>query len=143
MSGVRYSDHLHGVDWAALKTDLTSDHFDNGRSPDELRLSFARSYAVCMAWFEDRVVGTTRLLSDGICNAYLLDVWTTSHLRRRGIGAGMVTRLLATAPGQHVALFTEDRVDFYRALGFDEERTGMSLVVGNWLNRAGSVAPNA
>jgi hypothetical protein len=46
-----------------------------------------------------------------------------------------VTRLLEGVPGHHVGLFTEDHVDFYRGLGFEEERTGMSLVVGRWLNR--------
>jgi hypothetical protein len=38
-----------------------------------------------------------------------------------------------------VALFTEDHAAFYRWLGFEEERTGMSLVVGTWLNRSRQV----
>jgi len=38
--------------------------------------------------------------------------------RRRGIGRQVVTRLLATVPGQHVALFTSEQPGFYTALGF-------------------------
>ncbi len=52
------------------------------------------------------MVGTARVLSDGVCNAYLLDVWTQSTYRRRGIGSTMVEALSDTVPGQHVALFT-------------------------------------
>ena len=52
-----------------------------------------------------------------------------------GIGSAVVGRLLERVPGHHVALFTEAHADFYRQLGFEGERTGMSLVAGTWLNR--------
>ena len=67
---------LAGIDWAAVKADLRRDGFDNGRTPDELYRSFAASAHTSVAWIGDRVVGTARLLADGICNAYLVDVWT-------------------------------------------------------------------
>jgi ribosomal protein S18 acetylase RimI-like enzyme len=130
-----YEDHLRSVDWNALKADLAADDFDNGRTPDELEGSFANSYSVVIAWADNRVVGTARLLADGVCNGYLVDVWTASEHRRKGIGTTMVRRLLDSIPGHHVGLFTEERPDFYRSLGFEEEHVGMSLVVGRWLNR--------
>ena len=40
------------------------------------------------------MVGMARLLSDGVCNAYLLDVWTMSAYRRHGIGTAMVRQLI-------------------------------------------------
>lgn len=131
---VRY--HLVGVSWDVLKADLRRDRFDNGRSPEQLRLSFERSHATALACSEERVVGTARLLSDGVCNAYLLDVWTQSTFRRRGVASAQVKALLDTVPGQHVALITGARADFYASLGFKRvDDTGMSLVVGSWLNR--------
>src|SRR2546421_3769546 len=60
---------LAGVDWSAVKAELMRDGFDNGRTPDELYRSFAASAHVSMAWVGDRVVGTARLLADGVCNA--------------------------------------------------------------------------
>jgi len=78
MDQVRIEGHIDGVDWVQAKADLTADNFDNGRSPDALRRSFAQSQHVAMARDGDRVVGMARLLSDGVCNAYLLDVWTLS-----------------------------------------------------------------
>ena len=53
---------LAGVDWAAVKADLARDRFDNGRTPEELRRSFAASAHVCLAWVDGRVVGTARVL---------------------------------------------------------------------------------
>jgi ribosomal protein S18 acetylase RimI-like enzyme len=130
-----YAADIRRVDWNALKADLAADEFDNGRTPEELERSFANSHSVVMAWAGNRVVGTARLIADGVCNAYLVDVWTASKHRRTGIGSNMVARLLESVPGHHVGLFTEAHTDFYRSLGFEEERVGMSLVVGRWLNR--------
>ena len=126
---------LAGVDWAAVKADLARDRFDNGRTPEELRRSFAASAHVCLAWVDGRVVGTARVLADGVCNAYLVDVWTASTHRQRGIATAMVADLLERVPGHHVALFTEQAESFYTRLGFEIEETGMSTVVGSWLNR--------
>jgi GNAT superfamily N-acetyltransferase len=77
-----------------------------------------------------------RLLSDGVCNSYLLDVWTASAFRRQGVGARMVKYLLEQVPGQHVGLQTEDAEAFYRSLGFRPQPEFMSIVVGTWLGNA-------
>jgi GNAT superfamily N-acetyltransferase len=73
------------------------------------------------------------MLSDGVCNAYLLDVWTSSHYRRHGIGSGMVRFLAARVPGQHIGLQTDDAGPFYSSLGFELQPVFMSKVVGKWL----------
>jgi GNAT superfamily N-acetyltransferase len=75
-----------------------------------------------------------RLLSDGVCNAYLLDVWTLSSLRRRGIGAAMVSSLADAVPGQHIGLQTDDAAAFYATLGFRPQPEFLSRVVGGWLD---------
>jgi GNAT superfamily N-acetyltransferase len=134
-AAISFDRDLAGIEWAAVKADLSADGFDNGRTPEELQRSFVASHATVVARHGDRVVGTARILADGVCNAYLVDVWTASPHRRTGIGSTMVKLILETVPGHHVGLFTTDHVDFYRGLGFEEETTGMSLVVGSWLNR--------
>jgi len=135
MSRVEFSDTTTDVDWAALKVALAADSFDNGRTPEEYRISHMKSHAVVFARRAGRFVGNGRILSDGVCNAYLVDIWTATPQRRTGIGAEIVRRLLATVPGQHVGLFTDDMQAFYRTLGFEVQRDGMSRVVGSWLNR--------
>ena len=109
---------LDGIDWAQAKADLAADDFDNGRTADALRRAFEQSRHVAFARVGDRVVGMARLLSDGVSNAYLVDVWTASTYRRRGIASAMVKRLLDEVPGQHVGLQTDDMQAFYESLGF-------------------------
>ena len=118
--GVTVDSQLCRVDWAQAKAkaDLSADDFDNGRSPEALRRPFGASAHVALAWDGARLVGMARLLSDGVCNAYLLDVWTASSHRRRGIGSAMVRYLLGRVPGQHVGLQSADAGVFYRRLGF-------------------------
>jgi hypothetical protein len=76
--GVRIESSLDGIDWAQAKADLAADDFDNGRSAEALRRSFEQSQHVAIARDGDHVVGMARLLSDGVCNAYVVDVWTQS-----------------------------------------------------------------
>ena len=106
---VRIDDSLDGIDWEAARADLIADDFDNGRSPAALKRSFEQSPHVAIARDGDRVVGMARLLSDGVCNAYLVDVWTASSHRRQGIAAQMLRLLIAAVPGQHIGLQTDRR----------------------------------
>ena len=130
---VELDDRIDRVDWVQAKADLAADDFENGRSPAALRLSFERSQHVVFAWLAGRVVGMARLLSDDVCNAYLVDVWTHSSARRRGIATQMVRRLVEAVPGVHVGLQTDDAQDFYASLGFAPQPQFFGLVSGRWL----------
>lgn len=135
MPRIVFSSVLDGLDWAGLKAALRADDFDNGRSPAEYRHSHENSHAVIFAMAGAEFVGNGRILSDGVCNAYLVDIWTATACRRQGIGSELVNRLMASVPGQHVALFTDDMRAFYETLGFREQTVGMSLISGRWLER--------
>ena len=135
MTEIVFSSDIELVDWAALKSALASDQFDNGRTPEEYRRSHENSHAVIFGRCDGEFVANGRILSDGVCNAYLVDIWTASPYRRRGVGREVVRRLVAKVPGQHVALFTDDMEAFYAALGFRAQRGGMSQVIGSWLGR--------
>ncbi len=125
-----------GVDWTKAKADLSTDAFDNGRSPSALERSFANSTHVVIAWENRAVIGMARLLSDGVCNAYLVDVWTHSNHRRQGIATAMVRRLCNCVPGQHIGLQTDDGQALYASLGFKPQPEFMGLVVGTWLDNS-------
>jgi predicted GNAT family acetyltransferase len=130
---VTYKTDLSGIDWTALTARLKADDFDNGRTPEQLRRSFENSYTYCFAWAGDEVVGKVRVLSDGVCNAYIVDVWTYTPYRNRGVATHMMENVFERLPGQHVYLFTDDSMEFYRKLGFSEQGVGMSRLVGQWL----------
>jgi predicted GNAT family acetyltransferase len=131
---VRVDGSLDGIDWTQAKADLVADDFDNGRTAEALRRSFEQSRHVAFARDGDRVVGMARLLSDGVCNAYLVDVWTMSSYRRRGIASSMIRLLMDQVPGQHIGLQTDDAQPLYAALGFRPQPEFWSLVVGTWLD---------
>lgn len=137
---IRFDDDVDAVDWVVAKVALAADDFDNGRSPDQLHRSFAQSQHVVFGWDGAELVAMGRLISDGVCNAYLLDVWTSSNHRRRGIGTQLVRRLVEAVPGQHVGLQTADRGDFYGSLGFVEQPRFWSTVSGTWLDGGGRSA---
>jgi ribosomal protein S18 acetylase RimI-like enzyme len=131
---VRIDSSLDDIDWAQAKADLAADRFDNGRTAEALRRSFEQSQHVAFARDGERIVGMARLLSDGVSNAYLVDVWTASAYRRRGIASAMIRLLLDQVPGQHVGLQTDDAQRFYESLGFEKQPEFWSLVVGSWLD---------
>jgi predicted GNAT family acetyltransferase len=130
---ITYHTELDDVDWVEMKTTLRQDNFDNGRTPEQLEKSFRNSAVHIIAYAEGKIIGTARALSDGVCNAYVVDVWTLTHYRHQGIATKMMRMLLDHFPGQHVYLFTEDVAEFYRKLGFTEWGTGLGFVVGTWL----------
>lgn len=132
--GLVVNSRIDQVDWVEAKADLAKDRFDNGRSPAALQRSFENSQHVALAWLDGTLVGMARLLSDGVCNAYLLDVWTLSALRRRGIATAMIDYLVQAVPGQHIGLQTDDAAQFYTTLGFRPQPEFMSRVVGRWLD---------
>jgi ribosomal protein S18 acetylase RimI-like enzyme len=131
---VRIDSSLEGIDWAQAKADLAADEFDNGRTAEALRRSFAQSQHVAFARDGGRLVGMARLLSDGVCNAYLVDLWTASRYRRQGIASAMIRQLLKQVPGQHVGLQTDDGQALYASLGFCAQPEFWSIVVGSWLD---------
>jgi ribosomal protein S18 acetylase RimI-like enzyme len=64
----------------------------------------------------------------------VVDVWTLSEFRGKGIAKRMMELLLQELREQHVYLFTDDAVDFYRKIGFTERPVGMEIVIGEWLD---------
>lgn len=133
---ITFQTDLAGVDWDALKRDLIADSFHNGRTTAQLRLSFENSAVVAMAFAGERCIANGRLLSDGVGNAYMVDVWTQSAYRGQGIGRRIVQMLIAAVPGQHIYLQTDDAVEFYARLGFTEQPRGMSLIAGAYLRNS-------
>jgi GNAT superfamily N-acetyltransferase len=134
---IAYSTRHDGIDWVELKAALAADRFDNGRTALQMERSFRASFRCVYALEGARVIGTARALSDGVCNAYIVDMWTCSSHRRRGIGRHMLDVLCESLTGQHVYLFTDDQEAFYASCGFTPRGIGMERIVGRWLHNDG------
>ncbi len=90
MNDVRLTTNLDEIDFAQLRQALIEDDFDNGRTAEEYERSARGCHLNVYALRGEEIVGNARLLSDGVCNAYVVDVWTRSDLRRQGIGRAMI-----------------------------------------------------
>lgn len=130
---ITYKLDLENVNWGEIKSKVQADDFDNGRTPAQLEASFRNSGATVIAYAGDEIVGKARALTDGVCNAYVVDVWTYTPYRGQGVAKMMMQRLLEQLPGQHVYLFTDSAKELYAKVGFKVHGTGMGLVVGEWL----------
>lgn len=133
MVSYQFKTDLIDVDWHSLKSELNKDSFDNGRTAEQLRDSFENSTYTVLVLDQDRLIATAWVLSDRICNAYLVDVWTHSDYRNQGIATKMLSILEDNLQGQHLYLQTDDKIEFYKHLGFTEQPVGMSKIIGTWL----------
>ena len=133
---ITYKTDLSDVDWGEMKATLKQDRFDNGRTPEQLRESFEKSYATAIAYADGKIIGTARALSDGVCNAYVVDVWTLTPYRNKGVARTMLGLLDERLEGQHVYLFTDDAVGLYEKCGYTAQDIGMGKVVGKWLENS-------
>ncbi len=123
---ITFASNTNGVDWERLKIDLIQDDFHNGRTTAQLRLSFENSSYVAMGFDGKHCIANGRMLSDGVGNAMIVDVWTHSSYRRKGIATQVMHILIAAVPGQHIYLQSDDAVDFYMKLGFYKQPEGSS-----------------
>ncbi len=130
---ITYTFEIGNVDWAWLKQRLQEDNFCNGRTPAQYKTSFENSHTVLFALHNDEIVGKARVLSDGVCNGYIVDVWTYTPYRHQGIASTMMSKLETKLAGQHVCLFTDDAMELYEKCGYKKEDFGMSKLVGRWL----------
>jgi len=80
---------------------------------------FLSSTLVVSAWEDARLVGSVRVLSDGIIRSSLYDLVVDAEYRMRGIGAELVRRCRAVYPNSEWLLqAAPDAVGFYEKLGF-------------------------
>lgn len=131
----QFSTNASAVDWTELKRALVAGDFCNGRTPEEYARSAAGSFLNVYVYCGDEIVGNGRILSDGVCNAYMVDIWAAPEHRRQGIATEIVRILCDAVPGQHVYLQTDDAQQLYEKCGFRPHDFGMGKIVGSWLNR--------
>ena len=91
---ITYKMDLAGVNWDEVKAKVAEDDFDNGRTAEQLKKSFENSYATCIAYDGDRIIGKARALSDEVCNAYIVDVWTYTPYLGQGIASQIMNHLM-------------------------------------------------
>jgi aralkylamine N-acetyltransferase len=93
----------------------------------KIRKAFERSYKVITAWEGETLVGAGRMLSDGICYAYINDLGVLSEYRGKGIGKELLMKLLEGEDSKPVHLTsTFGNEEFYKKCGFKKHKTAFA-----------------
>jgi ribosomal protein S18 acetylase RimI-like enzyme len=91
------------------------------RSRADVEGQIAGARWVVTAWDGDRLVGFARAISDGVTNAYVSSVMVDPDYQRRGIGRGLMQRLVEGRDRIRFVLHSrKEAADFYRAIGFED-----------------------
>ncbi|MCJ8008382.1 GNAT family N-acetyltransferase [Lederbergia wuyishanensis] len=101
---------------------------------EELHQAMAQSWLVISAYHEDRLIGTGRIISDGIINGYLCGLIVQPDYRHKGIGSKIVRMLVEESQkaNVHIELFSEkNNAPFYEGLGFKEFAVGLKQMNAN------------
>lgn len=106
-------------------------------TPAAAREALAHTWRAVCAYEGERLVGTGRIVGDGVLHALLADVIVDPAYRHRGIGSEIVERLTEEAR-RHRVLDTQlfcarGKRPFYERLGFvarPDDAPGMELAPG-------------
>lgn len=97
-------------------------------SEDRLHQAIVQSWYVVNAYDNDTLIGTGRVISDGVIQACVCGVVVHPRYRKQGIGTEIVRKLVTKCRESqlHIQLFcVEDKVSYYQRLGFEVFAVGM------------------
>ena len=97
-SQVKSSVGLEYINWSELfdlykKVGILKRFIEN-REFDKIQSAFHKSYKVVTAWDGKRLIGSCRMLSDGICYGAVFDVAVLPEYQKTGVGKGLMDLLL-------------------------------------------------
>ena len=116
------------IEWDALfqlyrDVGLVGGLAKNGET-DKVRAAFEHSQKIVTAWFNGRMIGAGRLISDGVCYGTLFDVGVLPEYQKKGVGKGIMTKLLEG--NDHLQVYTTSAFgseDFFKKLGFKRHKS--------------------
>ena len=99
-------------------------------STEDVEQMFAHANLTATAWMDSLLVGFARAFTDFHFVAYLADLAVDSGWQRRGIGRGLIRRVMARlAPGAKLVLLsTPEANGFYLSLGCRPHPHGWMII---------------
>lgn len=125
---LHWSDALDGVDWEELSEVIRLAPLGT-KEPALLRTAFTNSLYRCFVYDDGSLVGTGRVLGDGVDAAYLCDVAILPSHQGRGLGKAIVARLVEQARGHRKIILyaVPGKEAFYARFGFRRMSIAMAI----------------
>jgi ribosomal protein S18 acetylase RimI-like enzyme len=99
---------------------------------EKLEKAFSLSWGWITARNEkDELIGFTRILSDGMRHAYILDVIVHPSYQNKGIGTALMTEVMNILRENRLVptlVSVPGKEEFYRKFGFKEQDEGMTAM---------------
>jgi len=115
-------DGIKKMDFAKITAMLKDAFWSKGIGIDEVKQGADNSALVVGAFTQEGLqIGYSRVISDKIRFAYILDVYVDENFRKRGIGQTMIKYILNHPDLKNVyqwVLITKDAHGVYRKVGF-------------------------
>jgi predicted N-acetyltransferase YhbS len=123
-----WTDSLDGIDWQELSDVIRAAPLGH-KEPELLRTAFTNSLYRCFVYDEGKLVGTGRVLGDGVDAAYLCDVAILPSHQGGGLGKAIVGRLVELARGHRKIILyaVPGKEAFYKRFGFRRMTTAMAI----------------
>jgi ribosomal protein S18 acetylase RimI-like enzyme len=116
---ITYRYDCDGITQEKLEAIFVATDLD-GRQDGNILKAFRQSTDACFAFDGEKLIGTSRALSDGVYHAFIYDVAVLPAYQGQGIGSEMVRQLIARNPVWRTMLRADADVQpFYDRLGFE------------------------
>jgi len=94
--------------------------WSSAQKPELLHKALLASHSLVSAWDGENLVGLGNAISDGYLVVYYPHLLVLPNCQGRGIGTGILRRLMARYEGFHQHMLVADgrAVEFYRKCGF-------------------------
>ncbi|MFD3447614.1 GNAT family N-acetyltransferase [Microbacteriaceae bacterium 4G12] len=124
---ITISNEITNIDWKQMKEIYHSVGW-NKHDEETIEKVFTASNVVAIAYYENRIVGFGRAMSDGVFNASIYDVVIHNDFHKQGIGKMIIDDLLCHLQDiscVHLIATTGNEA-FYRKAGFKHVKTSMA-----------------
>lgn len=92
-----------------------------------LHQAMVQSWCVMSAYHENRLIGTGRIISDGLINGYICGVIVHPSYRNQAIGKEIMRKLVEQGrkSNLYLQLFSEEKnISYYESIDFEEFAVG-------------------
>ncbi len=120
LNNVEFREGLEGLTPTAIATLYRrAPLFRKFKNLDDLWAAYERSSLVLTAWYQGRLVGVARVMSDGVLFSYLCDLAVEPDVQRLGIGRNLIDEVVNRCHGTDIVLRdSSGSTSYYPKIGF-------------------------